>query len=88
MLDILIVLDDVGEHVVHVVLRTPPLSGKPSEESGLEATELIQDRVAVMNGRVADPSNDDLCKAESKDAEPGVRGHAADEPASANEHCQ
>lgn len=35
MLDILIVLLYVGEHVMHVVFGVPPLQGKATDETGL-----------------------------------------------------
>ena len=88
VLDVLIEFNDVGEHVVHVVLGTPPLRGKASEEGGLKSAEDVEGRGSVVHGGVADPADEDLRQAEGKDAEPPVGGHAADEPAGAHEERQ
>ena len=88
MLDILIIFDDVGEHVMHIVFGAPPLRGKTTEEGWLESAEDVESRVSVVDCGVSHPTYEDLGETKGQDAQPPVWCHAADEPACPYEERQ
>lgn len=80
MLNVFVVLHNVGEHVVHVVLGRPPFNRKPSKKGSLAGTEDIQGFIAAVSGRMTNPAHQDLGEGKCQDRNQGVGCGAAEKP--------
>lgn len=75
MVDVVVLADAVGEHVVVVVLELPPLSCKPVEDPvGLR--NAVDHGVAVVVARMAAPPAYDLREGQSGNGDEPIGGDA------------
>ncbi len=80
MLDVLVVLANISEHVMHVVFGAPPFDREPSQQRSFNSSENVQGFVAAVRARVAHPPHQHLRQGETDDAQRVVFGDETDDP--------